>query len=147
MELKTIMMFPAPMEPCLPPPRPKTGICQYCGQVQQVEGCQDQEQANEQVTLRCDCPEAIAYSGELSRAKKRESILFNAKFRIYRMFNDASIETKNMIEDLIAHVLDGLITGVTIQATPEIKAIIKGKDGKIIIRRVDTYAEQQEVCP
>ena len=122
------------------------GACRFCGQIHTIDDdYQDEEEANEQATLRCDCREAKEYQTMLKRLKDIEKMVDAAFFgeasRDYFLPGNLNAAVKSMAKA----VFKGEIDGVALKLDDCRKVDITAKDGRLKILKKTTKKEMEEV--
>lgn len=134
------------------------GTCAYCGQTLTVGPFGTQEEADEQASLACGCPDAREAASEMEsedeRAGKREQTLEDARADITDLFGEPAAERGDI--SVSAEVCDGLyqmavwvydqeLRSVTIGITQSCRAKISVTDkGKLTIQRDDSFTRKRE---
>ena len=121
------------------------GACRFCGQIHTIDDdYQNEEEANEQATLRCDCREAKEYQTMLRRLRDIDKMVNEA------FFGEASRdyhlpENLNAAIRVIAQaVYKGEIESVQLKLDDCRKAAITSKDGRLKILKSTTVKEMEE---
>lgn len=121
------------------------GACRFCGQIHTIDDdYQNEEEANEQATLRCDCREAKEYQTMLRRLRDIDKMVNEA------FFGEASRDyhlpgSLNAAIRVIAQaVYKGEIESVQLKLDDCRKAAITSKDGRLKILKSTTVKEMEE---
>lgn len=122
------------------------GACRFCGQIHTIDDdYQDEEEANEQATLRCDCREAKEYQTMIRRIgeidKMVEAAFFGEASRGYYLPESLNAAIKAVAQA----VYRGEIESVQLKLDDCRKAAITSKDGRLKILKSTTTKEMEEV--
>lgn len=107
----------------------ETGICMYCGQVNQIE-VEDsktltEEEKNTLATKRCTCEQAM-------NAQEQEKVVSDAERNIHDLFQKDMPEVEEILQKALPAVHRGEINSVTLDTKRKIKAkISKTSKGNI----------------
>nr|DAE68895.1 MAG TPA: hypothetical protein [Caudoviricetes sp.] len=114
----------------------ETGICMYCGQVNQIE-VEDsktltEEEKNTLATKRCTCEQAM-------NAQEQEKVVSDAERNIHDLFQKDMPEVEEILQKALPAVHRGEINSVTLDTKRKIKAkISKTSKGNIKVERTKT---------
>ena len=106
----------------------ETGICMYCGQVNQIE-VEDgktltEEEKNTLATKRCTCDQAM-------NAQEQEKVVSDAERNISDLFQKDMPEVEEILQKALPAVRRGEINSVTLDTKRKIK-------GNLTVRRKST---------
>ena len=113
-----------------------TGICKYCGQIGMIELPEGStvDEANEEATRQCNCPEAIAEGGKVLKMEAAKEWASN-------IFADNKNQLA-VIESSITATFNGDMDFVNVKIGKKTHKIDRDSDGMIRIR--STYKESNE---
>ena len=122
------------------------GACRFCGQIHTIDDdYQNEEEANEQATMRCDCREAKEYQTMIRRLKDIDTMVEAAFFgeasRDYYLPEDLH----DAVKAIAKAVFKGEINGAQLKLDDCRKAVITSKDGRLKILKSTVTKEMEEV--
>ena len=122
------------------------GACRFCGQIHTIDDdYQNEEEANEQATLRCDCREAKDYQMMVKRLKDIDKMVEAA------FFGEASRDyflpdgLNTAIKAIAKAVFRGELDSVQLKLDDCRKTVITAKDGRLKILKSTVTKEMEEV--
>lgn len=113
------------------------GCCKFCGQVQPVKNGEwmSQEQADEYVTSRCDCPHAV-----------RQRNMDATRQKINETFSECSAECRDVLIATAKLVQAWEIESATFKLSDCVKCkVAQSSKGFLVITRTDTETRQETV--
>nr|DAQ35625.1 MAG TPA: hypothetical protein [Caudoviricetes sp.] len=147
-KMMEIIFSPAPdNRPELKPVIPLNyAVCRYCGQAQNVSGCGTPEQAEEYVTLHCNCKEAKIYQNRVEAAQEREYALERVSSNLNSIFPDVKPEPM----ELMFHAAEAIYDRKLVSFSLKLSYMVSGKisrnaKGNIVVERKDSAAQKVEV--